>query len=245
MKQISALIFGYNEYSFEIAKNILYKYSDVHIFKLKDDNTKLEDIENSDDFNIDSFDLSDKWDDLKLKYDLEKSVVFCAIEDDAQNIFLTISLRAIFDKLTIIALSKNKESANKLTLAGANKVIPLVQTTAGMIADMLEKPIVTNVLHNILYEQSDLKIAQIRVSEDNIFKGKYISDVEWGRDHGVIVLSVTQKDMSSSFIYSTKTRHHPIDTDDLFVVVGYENDIAEFEKLIGGRCDVDWSSWSW
>jgi len=245
MKNVSALIFGYNEYSFEIAKNILYKYNDVHIFKLNDDVDELQHIDNMENFSINSFDLSDEWDDIKQKYDLQKSVIFCTLKDDAQNMFLTISLRASFAEATIIALSKNKESASKLTLAGANKVIPLVQTTAGMIADMLEKPIVTSVLHNILYENSDLKIAQIMVSNKNIFKGKYISDIEWSKDYGIIVLSVTKKDMSSSFIYSTKTKHHFISCGDLFVVVGYENDIVEFEKLIGGRCDVDWSSWSW
>ncbi len=242
MKKAGALIFGYNVYAFEVAKNVLHKYEDVHIFKLKEDIDKLEESEV---FSVKSFDLSDKWDDLKNDFDLENSTVFCALEDDAQNIFLTISLRASFKGLTIIALSKNRESANKLSLAGANKVIPLVQTTAGIITDILEKPIVTEVLHKILYEKSSLKIAQIQVQKDNIFEGKYPSDVEWSKEHGIIVLSVIQKDMSSTFIYSSKAKHHKIISGDIFVVVGYENDIVEFENLIGGRCDVDWCNWSW
>ncbi len=236
-KKTSALIFGRNDYSLKIVQNIVHKYPDVHIFELDEDM-----IEKSDElYEVNSFDLSDDWEDFKSTYDMQKSIAFCVLENDAKNIFLTISLRASFSDLTIIALSKNKESANKLTMAGANKVIPLVQTTADIIVEMLNKPIITDVLHNILYETSDLKIAQIKVENHSYFDGKYPSDVEWSKKHGVIVLSIMHEDMSTEFIYSSKAKHHAIKNGDIFIVVGYAKDIEEFEKLIGSRCDVDWS----
>lgn len=231
----SALIFGYNEYSGQIAKNVSYKYKDITIFKSDKDEMRT-DLE---DFHVESFDLSDEWVYLYENYDMKNSVAFCVLEDSAENIFLTISLRAAFEDLAIIALSNNKESANKLNMAGANKVIPLVQTTASIIKDMLDKPIVTEVLHNILYEQSDLKVAQIEIKKNSCFltengDGKYPSDVEWSKEHGILVLSVLHEDGSSEFIFSSKAKHHEIKSGDIFVVVGYETDIKEFEKLIGG-----------
>ncbi len=226
----SALIFGYNDYAVQVAKNVVHKYKDISIFKFDSEDIRA-DLE---DFNIETFDLSDEWADFSDKYDIKNSVAFCVLEDDAKNIFLTISLRAAFEDLTIIALSKNKESANKLSMAGANKVIPLVQTTASIITDMLDKPIVTEVLHSILYEQSDLKVAQIEIKEDNCFDGRYPADIEWSREHGIIVLSVLHEDGNSEFIFSSKAKHHEIKKGDIFVVVGYETDIIEFKKLIGG-----------
>jgi len=228
MNNTNALIFGYNEYASEVAKNIAYKYDKIFIFKQEILN-KIPELEK---YDIEQFDFSDSWEHLKNNHDMKDSIAFCVLEDDAENIFLTISLRATFENLTIIALSKNKESANKLTMAGANKVIPVVQTTASIIAEMLEKPIVTEVLHNILYEKSDLKIAQIKITNCNSFENKYPSDIEWSKEHGVIVLSIIHEDMSSEFIYSSKARHHPIKNGDTFVVVGYDEDIKEFEKLI-------------
>ena len=227
----SALIFGYNDYSAQIAKNVLYKYKEISIFKL-DSDEKRTDLE---DYDIETFDLSDEWADLSVKHDIKNSIAFCVLEDDAENIFLTISLRAAFEELTIIALSKNKESANKLHMAGANKVIPLVQTTASIISDMLDKPIVTEVLHSILYEQSALKVAQIEIKNSVCFNNRFPSDIEWSREHGIIVLSVIDKDGNSEFIFSSKAKHHEIKKGDVFVVVGYETDIKEFEKLIGGE----------
>jgi Trk K+ transport system NAD-binding subunit len=232
----SALIFGYNNYASHIAKNISHKYKDIVVFKLESDGIKseLKDLETQ------IFDLGDEWGDLKNSFDMKNSIAFCVLEDDAENIFLTISLRAEFKDLNIIALSSNKESAHKLTMAGANKVIPLIQTTASMITEMLDKPIVTEVLHSILYEKSDLKVAQIKVGCSECFlkdngEGKYPSEIKWSREHGIIVLSVIHKDGNSEFIYSSKSKHHVIENGDMFVVVGYEKDIKKFEKLIGGE----------
>ena len=120
-------------------------------------------------------------------------------------------------------------------MAGATKVIPLVQTTASIITDMLDKPIVTEVLHNILYEKSDLKVAQLEIKNHICFEGKYPSDIDWSRKYGIIVLSVMHEDGSSEFIFSSQAKHHVIQDGDIFVVVGYETDIKEFEKLIGGE----------
>ena len=220
----NALIFGLNEYTIEIEKNIASDFENVYIFKLGEDGEN-------------SFDLSDNWDDLSDRVDIDESVAFCILEDMAENIFLTISLRDTFKDLTIVALAQDKESADKLTLAGATRALPTTQTTANIIVEMLEKPIVTEVLHNILYEKSDLKIAQIKIEDHTAFDGKYPSDIEWSRDHGIIVISVVHEDMSGEFIYSSKAKHHIIKSGDFFVVVGYEQDIKDFEKLIGNKCE--------
>lgn len=230
MDEGSALIFGHNEYGLEIAKNVSHKYKDVIIFSLDDTSFT---IGKNQDFKTEKFTLNDDWDSLSKNYNLEHSIVFCALNDEAQNIFLTISLRSTFRNLYIIALANNEEDTNKIRMAGASKVIPLVETTAGIITDMLEKPIITKVLHSILYEDSDLKIEQIPVVNAKYFEGKYPADIEWSRDHGVIVLSIIHEDNSSEFIYSTKTKHHFIKKGDMFIAVGFGADLKEFEKLLG------------
>lgn len=235
MIQTSALIFGYNDYTSEIRKNISQHYKNIHVFKL-DENIIPIDKENAQ-YEVFSFDLSDNWDHLKEIVNIEECVAFCILEDMAENIFLTLSLRDTFKELIIVALAADKESADKLTLAGASRVIPTTQTTANVIVEMLEKPIVTEVLHDILYEKSNLKIAQIKVGENNCIEGKYPSDIEWSRQHGIIVLSIVHEDMSTEFVYSSKAQHHVIKKGDTFVVVGYDLEIKEFEKIIGNSCE--------
>ena len=226
MKTQSALIFGYNEYGLEIAKNVTKKYKDITFFSLENSSKESE-------YKIEKFDLSDNWDDLQREYNIEESMAFCALNDEAKNIFLIISLRSSFENLQIVALANNNEDANKMYMAGASKVIPLVETTAGIISDMVEKPIMTKVMHTILYEDSDLQIAQIEVKNSERFEGRHPLDIDWNRKYGVIVLSVIRENMSSEFIYSSKSKHHEISNGDIFVVVGYEKDLQSFRKLVG------------
>jgi len=226
LKTQSALIFGYNEYGLEIAKNVTKKYKDITFFSLENSSKESE-------YKIEKFDLSDNWDDLQREYNIEESMAFCALNDEAKNIFLIISLRSSFENLQIVALANNNEDANKMYMAGASKVIPLVETTAGIISDMVEKPIMTKVMHTILYEDSDLQIAQIEVKNSERFEGRHPLDIDWNRKYGVIVLSVIRENMSSEFIYSSKSKHHEISNGDIFVVVGYEKDLQSFRKLVG------------
>ena len=220
MSETHALIFGYNDYTKEIEKNIASEFETVNIFKLEDEGEN-------------SFDLSDDWDDLSQKFDLNQCVAFCILEDMAENIFLTISLRDTFKELHIVSLAQDKESMDKLDLAGATRVLPSMQTTANVIVDILEKPIVTNILHSILYEKSDLKIAEITIADHSVFDGKYPTDIEWSRDHGIVIIFVVHEDGGRDFIYSSKAKHNLIKSGDIFVVVGFKEDIKSFERLIG------------
>ncbi|MDD2653122.1 MAG: NAD-binding protein [Sulfurimonas sp.] len=234
MKQKTALIFGYNDYALEIAKNLKNGYEKIIIYTLESD-AKM--IYENHEIEVRSFDLSDNWSNIDEYIDKESSIAFCVLEDSAENIFLTISLRSTFADLNIIALSNNKQTASKLQMAGANKVIPLVQTTAEMIDEMLQKPIVKEVFHTILFESGALKIAQVKINEHNAYIGKGIAEIDWSIKYGVVVLALVNKDMSSEFIYSHKIKHHIIDKDDLFIIVGYAKDIKEFENMTGSRCD--------
>jgi len=228
MHRKTALIFGYNNYAFEIAVHVKSKYKDVILYSEKQD---IQDSKHK----YESFDLSDDWSSIENNIDTKNSIAFCTMEDDAQNIFLTISLRAHFEDLMIIAIASNKENANKLSMAGANKVIPIVETTADIIANILELPISNKVLHSILFEENSLKIAQVKISDNCSIKDEKILDIDWSRYQGIIVLSLMHKDMSSEFIYSSKVKRHVLTTGDILVIVGYENDIEEFKKLIGSE----------
>jgi len=229
MNTTSALIFGFNKFALEIYNQVQDKYKNIKLFSLdrKDIGNKI--------YTIKHFDLSDDWEDIKNIVDIKNSIAFCAIEDDAQNIFLTISLRANFNKLNIISLASNKESANKLKMAGATKVIPIVETTADIITNMLEKPISNTVINNILYEKSTLKIVQIKITDNTHITNTQISDIDWSKYKGILVLSIMYKDMHTEFIYSSKIKKHILNVGDELVVVGYENDIVDFKKNIGSE----------
>jgi len=230
MQDKVALVFGRNKYASEIREHVSQKYTNVRMLS-QEVNTLTEEERDY----YEHFDLSDEWATIGESLDIKNSIAFCVLEDNAENIFLTISLRAYFEDLTIIAIASNKENANKLSMAGATRVIPIVETTADIITNILQLPISNKVLHSILFEENDLKIAQIKITKECSIKDEEILSIDWSRYRGIIVLSLMHKDMKSEFIYASKIKHHVLQEGDTLVIVGYMNDIEEFKKLIGAH----------
>lgn len=230
MKYQGAIVFGFNEYAKQIALQIADAYPSFAVFVMNDAEY-AEAVEAG--LETERFDLSENWKSIEERFSIEKLIVFCALENDAENIFLTISLRSVFEHLPIFALAGDEESAAKLKSAGANKVMPILQITANIITELLEKPTVTGVLHDILYENSSLMIAQLVVPQESFVIGKYLHDIDWGREYDVLVLAVVDHELSATFSFTARGHNHYIDPDDILVVVGYADKIEMLAKKLG------------
>lgn len=230
MKYSGAIVFGFNEYAKQIALQIVGDYEKFAVFvKNESEYTAAKEAG----FSVELFDLGENWDSLK-RFDLHSLLIFCALEDDAENVFLTISLRSVFWDMPIIALASDYESSAKLKSAGANKVMPKLQITANVITEMFEKPTVTEVLHDILYEESSLKIAQITVPQTSNFVGKHLHDIDFSKEYDVLVLAIVDHALSATFSFTSKGHNHHIDPEDILVVVGYDEKIEAFKSVIEG-----------
>ena len=240
MRAKYALIFGYNEYSKQMGLELDDGFTKVESYVL---NETYEHLKDEDRVGLLEFDLSDDWDEIAKKYNEDEIIIYCALDNDAQNIFLTISLREVFKNAYMIALGQNSESSQKLLLAGASKVIPILQTTANIITEILEKPIITSMIHDILFEDSDLKIAQITLKKYSAVDGVKLHKVAWQEHYGVIVMAVVDKEMSNSFLFTSKGYNHLLDAGDILVVVGYNEDIHNLETEIGESNESYWRNW--
>lgn len=230
MKPRSAIVFGFNAYAKEIATQIAGEYDTFAVFVMNDAERTAAEAKG---FETEIFDLSEEWRSIEERFDPEDLIAFCALDDDAENVFLTISLRSIFDHLPIIALAQDNESASKLSAAGANKVLATQQITSAIITEMVEKPTVRGVLHDILYENSPLKIVQLPVPQDSFMIGKHLHDIDWGREYDVLVLAIVDHELSATFSFTSKGHNHHIDAGDLLIVVGYEDKIAALSEAMG------------
>lgn len=216
----SAAVFGYNEYAREIAFQVRNIYQDFALFVMSEEE-QLSAIQ--DGFLVERVDLSDDWNRIEQHFDVNSLIVFCALADDAQNVFLTISLRSSFEKLNIVALAQDNESAAKMRSAGADKVMPSLQIASNVICDMLEKPIVTKVLHEVLYEEGSLNIIQIQVPKHSAFVKQYVHDIHFKSHYDVILLAVVDHEMGTTFSFASKGHNHHIDPGDVLVVMGHQD----------------------
>ncbi len=236
----SIVIFGYGEFAKEIARQVRYNYTRLVIYTLHP-----EYVEEAQANGLDAHlaDLEDNWDEL-ASYNLQTTRFICAFEEEAENVFLTISLRDRFPDAVIIALATTQENASKLRLAGANKVLAELQTASDLIIELLEKPVITKLMREIMDMEKELQVAQITLEEHSCAVGKHLNEILKLNEHNVILLAVVDFRMSESFIFTAKGYNHMLDPGDVLVVIGYDKDIKAFEEEIGGTCEANRSHWS-
>lgn len=240
MDVTSIVIFGYGEYAREIATQLRMLYRRLVIYTLRADYMEAAQI---DGLEAHMVDLEDNWEELE-SYDLTQTRIICAIDDEAKNVFLTLSLRDRFPDAVIIAMATTQENARKLELAGANKVVAELQTTANMIIELLEKPVITKLMRELMDSERDLQVAQVTLGESSCAVGKHLNEILKLNEHHVILLAIVDLHMSESFIFTARGYNHMLDPGDVLVVIGYDKDIKAFEQAIGGTCEAHSSHWS-
>jgi Trk K+ transport system NAD-binding subunit len=227
MKNI--IVFGYNEYAKEIISNFTEAAIPVMIYVIDELNYRHA-KENG--YEVELVELDDDWLEIGERFDISDVICFCALDDDAQNVFLTISLRAEYSQLYIISLATSKDSADKLHLAGANKAVAKLETTANVIVESLEKPAVVEIMNDILYHNKELKLAEYTIGESSILANKKLNDISLHHEFNIIILAVADQELEAEFSFTPQGHNHAIDAGDVLVVMGRENDLEKFEKAI-------------
>jgi len=227
MKTFHVVVFGFEEFAKEIVRQVREAYLSVEIYALTEasvEEAKKEGVAAK------AFDLDDNWDEFK-HFNMQETLFICALEDDASNVFLTIGLRDGLDHARLIALASTQEHASKLRLAGANKVISKLQTTADMIIEVLEQPIVTHIMQEIMQEEAALKTVQITLTRASPLIGETLYAVSLQLQEELIVLAVVDQQMQTHFVFTSKGYRHCLEEGDILVVIGYDENIERLREL--------------
>lgn len=228
MNTLDVVVFGYAEFAKEIVHQVKEAYRSVKVYALQE--TCIVEAA-KDGFEAERFDLDDNWDDF-CHYNMEETLFICALEDDAENVYLTIGLRDGLPDARLIALASTHEHASKLHLAGANKVISKLQATSDLIIEVLEKPVVTHIIEDILREETALKTVQLAINEGSSLVGQSLQDVAVQVEEDLIVLAVVDATMQTSFVFTSRGLKHRLEVGDILVVIGYYEQIENLKRTI-------------
>ncbi len=156
---------------------------------------------------------------------------FCMGDDKNKNLFITLSVRNLNKDIKIIALSSSKEDNKTLLLAGADKTINPYEIGALRIFRSLHKPLVLEVLDNILFSKSDIQISEITIKKGSIFDGVDLIDLKRiGDNNDIIILGITDREISDNFIFLSLGINHKIDNGDIVVILGRSQHLKKFKS---------------
>jgi len=110
-------------------------------------------------------------------------------------------------------------------------VISKLQTTADIIIEVLEQPIVTYIMQEIMQEEAALKTIQVALDTGSPLIGETLYNVSLQLQKELIVLAVVDETMQAHFVFTSKGYKHCLKMGDILVVIGYDENIEKLREF--------------
>jgi voltage-gated potassium channel len=156
-----------------------------------------------------------------------------ASDDDADNLYITLSARAQNERLLIVARASTEAAAKKLQLAGADRVVQPYQAAGRVMANLLLRPQVTAFVDVVTTASGhDLRFEEIEVTNESGRGGRSIRELDIRRETGALVVALRKRDGSFD---TTPTPEAVLDVGDVLIAAGTEEELRALERIFAPR----------
>jgi voltage-gated potassium channel len=111
---------------------------------------------------------------------------------DADNVYVVLSARLLSSKLEIVARASDDSAEQKLTRAGANRVVSPYSTGATKMARFMINPNIEDFLEIADNRGQELELADVQINPDSPYVGKRLADTPL-RELGVMVVGIRRQ----------------------------------------------------
>jgi len=229
----TVIIYGYSNLGKKIASILKNKKYDLII--VEPDIKLFKEAKDAGFEKIYNYSLMEDNELLQIGINEKVKAFFCTTKSILNNLFVTLSVRNLNKQVRIISSASTKGDGKKMLLAGANKIINPYEIGALRIFRMLHKPLILEVLDNIMFSDSKLNIAEFTIDEKSSLNGQFMREIDFNKNSNILVIGIADKELGEDFIFNSSGINHKIDVGDTLVVMGYSDDLKEFKKLIEGR----------
>jgi len=228
MSKNKIAIFGYGNHGKFIAKGLLEDGFDITI--IESDKDFYEDAKNN---GYDNVLFADVTKDSALKeMQLESfAQLVCVMDNEHLNVFLTLSLRSLFNDSYILSISDSLNVTKKLQMAGANKVIDLYEVSANKIYNLLDRPIATKLLEEFVHNKSGITFKEMVIPPNSFLDGQMAESIDFS-SFDVLLVGMIDEELGHSFVFVTAGIEHKLDSGDTIVCLGEKEKLDAFETLI-------------
>jgi voltage-gated potassium channel len=155
--------------------------------------------------------------------------IVVASDDDADNLYVTLSARSVRPDIQIVARGSDTDAEKKLKLAGADRVVMPYTAAGRTMANLVLKPQVTAFLDAVTTATGpDLHMAEIEVDETCANAGKSIRDIRVRHNTGAIIVALRKRDGTFD---TTPEPDAVIEVGDVIVGVGTTEELRRLEDL--------------
>ena len=103
--------------------------------------------------------------------------LICAVDSDAENVFITIVARSLSQDLLIVARAAREQSADRLYRAGATHVVSPYATSGRRMANLAVRPHVVEFFDIARAGHHDLRLEELAITEESPLVGLTIKEL--------------------------------------------------------------------
>jgi voltage-gated potassium channel len=152
-----------------------------------------------------------------------------ASDDDADNLYITLSARNARPDLQIVARASDEDARRKLELAGADRVVMPYTAAGRTMANLVLRPQVSAFIDTVTTAAGpDLHLAEVEVHDTCTSAGKSIRELHVRRETGAIIVALRKRDGSFD---TTPEPEAVIEAGDVIVGVGTTDELRKLEDL--------------
>jgi len=154
-------------------------------------------------------------------------------DDDADNLYITLSAKARRPDLVVIARASSEEAERKLRLAGADRVVTPYTTAGRVMASLMTKPHVTAFVNALTSAQEpNLSFEEIELRGSCAAVGSTIGELEVAARTGAYIVAVRK---ASGSLELRPSRETVLEEGDVIVGIGTPEEIRGLEQLFAPR----------
>ena len=152
-----------------------------------------------------------------------------ASDSDVGNLYIVLSARTARPDLLIVARASTEDAAQKLKLAGADRIVQPYQAAGRVMANLMLKPQVTAFLDVVTTAAGpDLHFEEIAVTRDSGQAGKTIRDLRIRQTTGALVVAIRKQDGGFDTTPQPDAR---LDEGDVVIAAGTLEELRALEEL--------------
>jgi voltage-gated potassium channel len=157
------------------------------------------------------------------------SALIAALDTDADNLYVTLSGRALRPEILIVARARVDSAERKLLQAGANRVVNPQQIGGARMAALAIHPVVADFLEVVMHDGNvEFRLAEVAVPPGSELAGTTLRDSHLRDRTGTLVLAVRRPTGEFTLNPEPETR---IAAADVLVVIGTQSQIEALVDL--------------
>ena len=150
-----------------------------------------------------------------------------AINTDAENVYVTLSARALRPDLIIVARARTEASEPKLLRAGATRVVNPQRIDGQRIAAAALQPNVVEFLDVVMHDGSlEFRLEEVPVRGGSRLAGRTLEEASVGETTGALVLALRGRD--GTFL-TNPPMQTPVDAGYVLIAIGTQQQLSALQ----------------